>query len=53
MSSYNDFLEVMQSGELAPFKTIVIDTAGKMLDYMGAWLIQNDRSWANGTAACP
>ena len=42
VSSYNDFLEVMQSGELAPFKTIVIDTAGKMLDYMGAWLIQND-----------
>lgn len=42
VSSYDDFLEVMQSGELAPFKTIVIDTAGKMLDYMGAWLIQND-----------
>lgn len=40
--SYDDFLEVLQSGELAPYKTIVIDTAGKMLDYMGAWLIKND-----------
>ena len=42
VSSYNDFLEVLKSGDLAPYKTIVIDTAGKMLDYMGAWLIQND-----------
>ena len=42
VASYNDFLAVLQSGELAPYKTIVIDTAGKMLDYMGAWLIQND-----------
>ena len=28
--------------DLSPFKTIVIDTAGKMLDFMSAYIIKND-----------
>jgi len=42
VKSYDDFLQVLNGGELTPFQTIVIDTAGKMLDFMGAWLIKND-----------
>lgn len=42
VESYNDFLDVVQSGELSPFKTVVVDTAGKMLDFMDAYIISND-----------
>lgn len=38
VNSWQDVLDVMP--ELKPFKTIIIDTAGKMLDYLGAHIIQ-------------
>lgn len=34
-------IEALQE-DLSQFKTIVIDTAGKMLDYMSAYIIKND-----------
>lgn len=38
-------LEAMKE-DLSDFKTIVIDTAGKMLDYMSAYIIKNDPKMA-------
>lgn len=40
VNSWQDVLDVLP--ELKGFKTIVIDTAGKMLDYMGAFLIEKN-----------
>lgn len=40
VESWQDVLDVIP--ELKPFETIVIDTAGKMLDYMGAYLIKSN-----------
>lgn len=37
----NDAIEELKSGELS-YKTIVIDTAGKMLDYMSDYIMRND-----------
>lgn len=51
VTSYDDFLQVLNNGDLAPFATIVVDTAGKMLDYMGAWLIKNDPKYAKADGA--
>jgi len=41
VKSYKDFLDVLKE-DLSAYRTLVIDTAGKMLDYMGAWLIENE-----------
>jgi hypothetical protein len=41
VESYQNFLDVLKE-DLSTYKTLVIDTAGKMLDYMGAWLIANE-----------
>jgi hypothetical protein len=41
VTNYVDFLEVLKE-DLSPYKTLVIDTAGKMLDYMGAYIINGD-----------
>lgn len=40
VNSWQDVIEAMP--ELKPFKTIVIDTAGKMLDYLGMHLIKGN-----------
>lgn len=40
VNSWQDVIDAIH--ELSPFKTLVIDTAGKMLDYMGAWLIEKN-----------
>lgn len=37
-----DYAHTQSDVELAPFKTIVIDTVGKMLDCMGAYIMRND-----------
>ncbi|MDR1630303.1 MAG: ATP-binding protein [Oscillospiraceae bacterium] len=39
--NYQEFLDVLKE-DLSHYKTLVIDTAGKMLDYMGAYLIAGD-----------
>lgn len=41
VSNYQEFLDVLKEN-LSAYKTLVIDTAGKMLDYMGAYLIAGD-----------
>lgn len=40
VSSWQDVQEALS--ELAPYQTIIIDTAGKMLDYMTEYLIKNN-----------
>lgn len=39
IESWQDCLDELRAGTLNAYQTIVIDTAGKMLDYMAAWLI--------------
>jgi hypothetical protein len=41
VESWDDVLDVL-SEDLSEFKTLVIDTAGKMLDFMSAYLIKTD-----------
>lgn len=50
VSSYEDFLNVLKE-DLSEFETIVIDTGGKMLDYMADYLIKKNPKLgkANGT----
>jgi hypothetical protein len=42
VSSFEEVLQVLESKELAPFRTVVIDTAGKLLDYINAHIVQTD-----------
>ena len=42
VQSYQEVLDVLASKEIEPFETIVFDTAGKLLDYMDAWIIKNN-----------
>lgn len=44
VNNWDEVLQALQELEKEPndFKTIVIDTAGKMLDYMGSYIIKND-----------
>lgn len=39
ITSWQDMVDVLTKEDLSNYKTIVIDTAGKMLDYLGAFLI--------------
>lgn len=41
VDSWEDVLEVLND-DISSYKTIIIDTAGKMLDFMTAYLIKND-----------
>jgi len=41
ITSWEDVLGVLNE-DLKPYQTLVIDTAGKMLDFMGAYLIKNN-----------
>lgn len=45
VKSWDEVLNAMNE-DLSEFKTIVIDTAGKMLDYMSAYIIKNDSKMA-------
>ena len=42
VTSYQEVLDLLDSGELSPFDTIVIDTAGKLLDYINVHIIQEN-----------
>lgn len=39
ISSYQDFIDVLSKEDLSPYETFVIDTGGKLLDYMGEYII--------------
>lgn len=51
ITSYQDFLDVLEKEDLSPYETIVIDTGGKCLDYMAEWIIGRNPKMgrANGT----
>lgn len=42
VKSYQDFLDVIASPEINEFDSFVFDTGGKMLDYMGEYIIANN-----------
>jgi hypothetical protein len=43
VKDYQEVLDVLgNENELVPFETIVIDTAGKLLDYMSQWIVAQD-----------
>jgi len=42
IESWQDCLNELNEGTFNAYQTIIIDTAGKMLDYLGAWLIQKN-----------
>lgn len=42
IESWQNMVDVLANEDLSAYKTIVIDTAGKMLDYLGAFLIQRN-----------
>jgi hypothetical protein len=42
ISSWQDVLDELNAGTFHPYQTIVVDTAGKMLDYLAEYLIQQN-----------
>ena len=42
ISKWEEVDEVLTSGEIAEYKTIVIDTAGKMLSFMDKYIMKNN-----------
>lgn len=42
IESWDNVIELMEKEDLSPFKTLIIDTAGKMLDFMSAYIIAKD-----------
>jgi len=53
VDSYKQILELLQSDEIKPFNTIVIDTLGKLIDRMGDYVALNNPKYkqADGTLA--
>lgn len=51
ISSYQDFLDVLNNEDLTPYQTFVIDTGGKALDYMAEYIIKRNPKMGklNGT----
>lgn len=42
LSDYKDFLALIESSELDPFETIVIDTTGRLIDRIGDYIAAED-----------
>lgn len=42
VENWQDIISLLEKEDLRPFKTLVIDTAGKMLDFMAAYIIANE-----------
>jgi len=42
VKNYGEIGQVLSGPDMDDFDTIVIDTAGKLLDYMGVWIIKNN-----------
>lgn len=42
ITSWQDCLDELSAGTFSPYQTIIIDTAGKMLDYLGVYLISKN-----------
>ncbi len=41
VESYNDVINLLKE-DLRPYESIIIDTGGKLLDYMGEWIIRRN-----------
>lgn len=50
VNNWDEVLEVFKE-DLSAYKTLVIDTAGKMLDFMSAYIIKNDPKMAKRDGA--
>lgn len=50
ITSYQDALDVLQE-DLSEYQSIVIDTAGKLLDYMASWLISKNSKLGKSNGA--
>lgn len=48
VDSYQQILDLLKSGELAPFNTIVIDTLGKLVDRMGDYVALSNPKFKQG-----
>jgi hypothetical protein len=48
LTSYGDFKKLLDSDELQPFETIVIDTLGKFIDRMGDYLMDQNPKYRQG-----
>jgi hypothetical protein len=49
VESWQNMMDLFDT-DLSAYKTIIIDTAGKMLDYMGAHIIKGDAKYGKGGA---
>lgn len=50
ITSYQDALDVLKE-DLTPYRSIIIDTAGKLLDYMSEWLIKRNSKLGKSNGA--
>lgn len=42
IENYQNFIDVLDKEDLTPYETLVIDTGGKMLDYMAEYIIKKN-----------
>lgn len=50
IKDYQNFIDVLDKEDLTPYETLVIDTGGKLLDYMGEYIVKRNSKMgrANG-----
>lgn len=48
VSSYQDFIDVLEKEDLSAYQTLVIDTGGKCLDFMSEYIIRNNPKMGKG-----
>lgn len=51
IESWQDLQDELKAGTFAPYSTIIIDTAGKMLDYLGVWIINRNPKMGKANGA--
>lgn len=51
ISAYQDFIDVLETEDLTPYETFVIDTGGKCLDFMSEYIIKQNPKMGKGNGA--
>jgi phage nucleotide-binding protein len=51
VTSYQDFIDVLEKEDLTPYETFVIDTGGKCLDFMSEYIIRNNPKMGKGNGS--
>lgn len=46
VTEWQQIIDLLATNELAPYATIVVDTVGKMLDYLGAYIMKREPKYA-------